>query len=121
MQFYFDKSETELRDSDGLELKLRPQSARVLALLLEQQNRIVSKDTIMSTVWADRVVTEDSVTQCIADIRRILGSEYRAKLQTIPKKGYRLSNITVKKTTIVGWAVRSCVLPPADLYGVLDG
>ncbi len=92
MHFYFDKSVTELKDSDGLELKLRPQSARVLALLLERQNQIVSKDTIMSTVWVDRVVTEDSVTQCIADIRRVLGPQYRAKLQTVPKKGYRFSN-----------------------------
>lgn len=44
----------------------------------------------MDAVWADIAVTESSLAQCVADIRRALGDEDRRVLQTQPKSGYRL-------------------------------
>ena len=44
----------------------------------------------METVWGDVLVTEDSLTQCVADIRRAIGDEDRRVLRTVPRKGYLL-------------------------------
>ena len=88
--FFFDASQHVLRGSDGEPIKLRPQSLDVFVLLLKSANEVVSKDDILNAVWRGVAVTDDSVTQCIVDIRRALGAEYRTLLQTVPKVGYRL-------------------------------
>lgn len=44
----------------------------------------------MAEVWGDIVVTDDSLTQCVADIRKAIDDEKRRIIQTVPKKGYRL-------------------------------
>ena len=77
--------------SDGDVVPLRPQSFRVLDFLLRNQERIVSRRQLGERLWPDRAVTDDSLTQCIADIRRALGPHCRGLLRTYPKRGYRLS------------------------------
>jgi hypothetical protein len=52
--------------------------------------RLVSKDELIAKVWDDVAVTEDSLTQCIADIRKAIGDEDRRVLRTVPRKGYIL-------------------------------
>ena len=70
--------------------KLRPQSNQVLEILEENRGDVVSKETLMARVWPDVHVTDDSLVQCIADIRRALGPQGAKALRTIPKKGYLL-------------------------------
>jgi len=88
--FIFDSSRHELTGPDGNTIKLRRQSLEVYVLLLENANEVVSKETILNTVWKTVAVTDDSVTQCIVDIRRALGKEHRSLLKTVPRVGYRL-------------------------------
>jgi len=88
--FIFDRSRHELTGPDGNTIKLRPQSLEVFVLLLENANEVVKKETILNTVWKSVAVTDDSVTQCVVDIRRALGEQHRSLLQTIPRVGYRL-------------------------------
>ena len=90
-QFVFNFSQHALTGPDGQTIKLRSQSLKVFLLLLENANQVVSKNEILASVWKGITVTDDSVTQCIGDIRRALGKEHRSLLQTIPKIGYRLS------------------------------
>jgi TolB-like protein len=44
----------------------------------------------MDAVWTDTHVTDDSLVQCISEIRKALGPDARL-LFTVPKKGYRLN------------------------------
>ena len=69
--------------------ELRAQSARVLAVLAERRGEIVGKDELHAAVWGDIAVTEDSLVQCIGDIRRALGGA-RDALATVPRRGYCL-------------------------------
>lgn len=55
------------------EIKLRPKSYQVLCYLVEHAGRLVSKDELFDAVWGQTVVTEDSLTQCLVEIRRALG------------------------------------------------
>ncbi len=87
-RFALDTNGGALRTTDGRELKLRPKSLALLRLLVENAGRLVSRDTITVTLWPDVIVGEDGITQCIADIRRILGRGAGEPVRTIPRRGY---------------------------------
>ena len=89
-QYVVDLVADELRTAKGEHVELRPRSLAVLRLLAEHAGRLVTKDDLIAKVWDDVAVTEDSLTQCIADIRRAIGDEERRVLRTMPPKGYML-------------------------------
>src|SRR3990170_4843069 len=89
--FVFLAKSRELRTVEGKAVDLRSQSAEVLSALAARPGEIVSKDALMQAVWPDTFVTDDSLTQCIADIRRALGDDAHVIVETLPKRGYRLS------------------------------
>jgi DNA-binding winged helix-turn-helix (wHTH) protein len=89
--FVIDLAREELRTITGECVDLRPRSLAVLRLLAANLGHVVTKDELMSTVWNDAIVTEDSLTQCIADIRRVIGDTDRRMIRTVPRRGYMLS------------------------------
>lgn len=89
--YSFNAEAEELAASDGTKVALRPQTARVLGVLAADPGQIVTKDTLMSAVWTDTYVTDDSLVQCISEIRRALGPKHAKLLATVPKQGYRLA------------------------------
>lgn len=86
----FDPQRNTLEDKEGKTVALRPQSVDVLGVLAAHAGTVVSKDSLLEEVWGDIAVTDDSLTQCIADIRRTLEDSDHKIVQTVPKKGYRL-------------------------------
>lgn len=86
----YDSASGTLRDSDGQTIALRPQSLAVLKHLVAKNGEIALRDDIIAEVWGDVHVTDDSLVQCVADIRKAIGREGREVIQTVPKKGYRL-------------------------------
>lgn len=87
----FDAATRDLRDADGRRVELRNKSSEVLARLAQQPGRIVSKSEIMDAVWPNVAVSDESLTQCVADIRRALGDKDQSILSTHIGKGYCLS------------------------------
>lgn len=76
-----------LRDDETL--LLRRQSYDVLKYLVQAAGRVVSNDEIVDAVWSVRPAQpQDSVTQCIKDIRRVMGDDARWMIRTISGKGY---------------------------------
>lgn len=88
---WFHHKKTRLIGRHGEEIHLRLQSAQVLGLLAASIGQTVSKTELFAEVWPDVSVTEDSLCQCIADIRRALGDKQRTILRTVPKRGYVLT------------------------------
>ena len=74
----------------GDEVLLRSQSAQVLRYLVDHLGRLTPRDDLIAKVWPDVAVTDDSLTQCISDIRRAIGDSTRQILKTVPKRGYVL-------------------------------
>jgi adenylate cyclase len=68
--------------------ELRPKSFEVLRYLVEHAGRIVTKDELLNAIWPDVTVTDESLTQCISDIRRALGDEGQRIVKTVPRRGY---------------------------------
>jgi TolB-like protein len=73
------------------DVHLRPKALQLLSVLARQGGRVVSKDDLMADVWPDVVVTEDSLTHCVHEIRAALGPDGAGLLRTIPRRGYMLA------------------------------
>lgn len=73
------------------ELHLRQQAFDVLVYLLENRERVISKDELITNVWSNTAVVDDALVQCIKDIRRALNDDpHRPRfIRTVPKLGYR--------------------------------
>ncbi len=101
----YDPHQQKLTDSSGQESVLRPQSLQVLQLLASKPNQVVTKDEIFATVWKEVSVTDDSLVQCIGDIRRALGDSKYKVLQTVPRRGYKLVTTTISPKPVPrsGW------------------
>ena len=79
-------SEVVIRD--GNTISLRPQSFQVLTYLVENRGQLVTKQALFDSVWGDTVVTDDSLTQCLVEIRKALGQRGRHLVRTLPRRGY---------------------------------
>jgi TolB-like protein/DNA-binding winged helix-turn-helix (wHTH) protein len=85
--FVLDVARRSLRRADQ-EVALRPRSFDVLAYLAGAAGRVVGKDELLAALWPGVVVTEDSLTRCISDIRQALGDDDQHVIKTVPRRGY---------------------------------
>ena len=88
--FALDVDHALLRDSKGTEVALRPKSLDLLLELARNPGRILSRDELFEAVWPDVTVTEDSIAQCVREVRRAIGDPEGRILRTIVKRGYCL-------------------------------
>jgi DNA-binding winged helix-turn-helix (wHTH) protein/TolB-like protein/Tfp pilus assembly protein PilF len=72
----------------GQEVKLRPKSFDVLKYLVANNQRLVTKGEIIQAVWPDSFVTDDSVVQCLRDVRRAMADDNQQYIKTVPRRGY---------------------------------
>lgn len=80
-----------LCQGDGTETMLRPKSLELLLFLLRNRGRVVGRAELLDAVWPKVFVTDDSITQCVGEIRRAMGEGSAALLRTVPRRGYLLS------------------------------
>ncbi len=76
---------------EGEERHLRQKTFQVLLYLLEQRERLITKDELINHVWQDTAVTDNALEQCLAEIRKVLGDDSRNPrfIKTVPRSGYR--------------------------------
>jgi predicted ATPase/DNA-binding winged helix-turn-helix (wHTH) protein len=72
----------------GHEIKLRPKVYQALTYLVQNPGRLVGKEELMKAVWPDTAVTDDSLVQCMLELRRALDDRSQRFLKTVPKRGY---------------------------------
>jgi len=72
-------------------ITLTPKAFDTLAALIQHRDRAVSKDELLSSVWPDTHVTEDSLIQCISVLRKTLGDDPTNPrlIATVARHGYR--------------------------------
>lgn len=81
-------------------IKLDPLCFSLLRYLVENGDRVVSKDELLSEIWQNTAVVEAVLPTCIGRIRRALGESARGEgaIETLHRRGYRLRH----PVTIVG-------------------
>src|SRR5829696_6921110 len=86
--FELDSDRAELRAPDGGTIRLRPKTLEILRLLAGSSGRVLSKQQLMEAVWPNVHVGEDSLFQCIREIRTALGDDKRQVVRVISGRGY---------------------------------
>ena len=68
---------------------------RMLLYLLQNRDRLVSKDDLIASVWGGRIVSDSNVTSRINAARRAIGDsgEDQKLIRTIPRKGFRFVGV----------------------------
>src|SRR6201988_3087819 len=81
-----------------LPVSLTPKAFDVLFFLLQNPNRLVTKEELLQGVWGDTFVEEGNLTQYISHLRKALGDnpEDTRLIVTIARKGYQFTaDVTV--------------------------
>jgi TolB-like protein/DNA-binding winged helix-turn-helix (wHTH) protein len=88
--FELDLTTVELREN-GKARDLEPQVFALLAVLVENRERLVSKDEIIDKVWDCRVVSDAAVASRVKSARQALGDDGKSQrfIRTIHGRGYR--------------------------------
>jgi TolB-like protein/DNA-binding winged helix-turn-helix (wHTH) protein len=86
-EFTLDVSRGCLR-RDGIDVPLRPKSFALLEYLITHAGRLVTKDELLSKIWPNVIVTEDSLSRCISEARAALGDTEQTAIKTVSKRGY---------------------------------
>jgi len=79
--------------NEGRPLSLTPKALEILIVLVQNGNRLTTKEELMRKVWPDSFVEEANLTVNISALRRLLGETVDGEqyIQTVPKSGYRFS------------------------------
>jgi len=88
----------QLRRGETL-LKVEPKPLEVLAELVRNAGELVTKNDLMDSVWAGRVVTESVIARCIAKLRAVLDDESQTLILTVHSYGYRFTGEVRRSTT----------------------
>lgn len=86
--FELDQRRAELRGAGGSPIRLRPKSFDMLYLFALNAGRVVSKQELMDAIWPNIHVGEDSLFQCIREIRSALADEERNLIRVVSGRGY---------------------------------
>jgi DNA-binding winged helix-turn-helix (wHTH) protein/TolB-like protein len=91
-RFRFDP-ENHLLEGDGKPIALTPKAFEILQVLVQNGNRLTSKEELMRRVWPDSFVEEANLTVNISVLRRQLGEapDGQQYIETVPTKGYRFA------------------------------
>ena len=96
---------------EGALVRLQPQPAEVLALLVARAGEVVTRDALRERVWGgDTFVDFDrGLNFCIAQIRSALGDSAESPrfIRTLPKRGYQF----IAPVERVGVAVPAVAAP----------
>ncbi|HXG65369.1 MAG TPA: winged helix-turn-helix domain-containing protein [Blastocatellia bacterium] len=78
---------------DGEIVHLTPKAIEMLLLLVKNRGKVVEKDYLMETLWADTIVEESNLTQTVYLLRKALGKDGDGQpfIQTLPKRGYKFA------------------------------
>jgi TolB-like protein len=106
VQFLFadhtlDTDRRELRR--GLEpVAVEPQVFDLLIYLLENRDRVVSKDDLIASVWGGRIVSDSTLTSRVNAARKAVGDngEDQKLIRTIARKGLRFVGVVRTQSSI---------------------
>jgi DNA-binding winged helix-turn-helix (wHTH) protein len=85
--FVLDLRRGSLLTAAGEEVPLRRQSFELLRLVVENAGRLINRDTINRVIWPDVAVTDDSIAQCVREVRGAIGDHTHRILRTAHRRG----------------------------------
>ncbi|SNS17990.1 winged helix-turn-helix domain-containing protein [Antarctobacter heliothermus] len=124
--FVFDAARFELC-RDGVPVKAEPQSLRLLRVLIENRDRVVTRADLEQDLWQGRAVSDWAISAAVKALRAVLDDSERQIIRTVHSRGFRfvaeLTRDTAPETAIPAVLVRPFRCPESaaeDAY-LVDG
>src|SRR5688572_12231823 len=75
----------------GTLVAIEPQVFDLLVYLIENRERVVSKDNLIEGVWGGRIVSDSTLTSRINAVRRAMGDSgaEQTLIRTVARRGFR--------------------------------
>ncbi|MEE9271038.1 MAG: winged helix-turn-helix domain-containing protein, partial [Candidatus Krumholzibacteria bacterium] len=104
-----DPQRLELRRANS-QIEVEPQVFSLLVYLIENRERVVTKDELIESVWDGRIVSDATMSSRISAARTALGDDGKAQrlIRTFPRRGFRFMSEVVEDE-----AVAASVAPAA--------
>jgi DNA-binding winged helix-turn-helix (wHTH) protein/TolB-like protein/Tfp pilus assembly protein PilF len=85
------KSHRLFRRESGELVPLTPKAVELLIFLIQNKGRVLTKDELLDTIWADTIVEESNLSQTIFVLRKTLGENTKKPrfILTVPNRGYQ--------------------------------
>src|SRR5215470_14819601 len=99
--YTLDAAHRSLRAADR-EIPLRPKSFEVLRYLVENADRVVTKEELIKAIWSNVMVTDESLAHCVSEVRHALGDSKQTIIATVPRRGYRFAAPVSRAATTAG-------------------
>jgi TolB-like protein len=107
--FELDLAKVELRE-DGQPRKIEPQVFALLALLIENRERVVSKEEVFEKIWDGRIVTDSALSTRVKSARKLLRDDGRSQqyIKTVHGRGLRfVADVRLQRVPAVELRVTS--------------
>ena len=91
---YFFRVDTRvLKHSSGTSQRLSPTEAKLLLLLLQHMNRVLSREEALTKIWGDdSYFTARSMDVYMTKLRKYLDQDDSIRIITVPNSGFMLEN-----------------------------
>jgi DNA-binding winged helix-turn-helix (wHTH) protein len=106
---------------NGQEVPLRPKTFDVLKYLVLHHGKLIPKNELVEAVWHDTAITDNSLAQCLFEIRRAVDDE--TLVRTVARRGYMFDapvSLVVRDPFRAVPEVVSTALPGRDVRWVPD-
>jgi TolB-like protein len=110
--YTLDIARNSLRAADR-EVPLRRKSFELLRYLVENPDRLATKEELLKAIWPNVIVTNEVLTQCVSEVRQAIGDSKQTIIVTVPRRGYRFAASVLRVATSA--AVPQPALPTAEL------
>ena len=85
------------------EIPLRRKTFEFLRYVASNSCRLVAKEELLTAVWPNVIVSDDSIVQCVTELRRALGDHDQRLIKTIQRRGYRFETpVSIETSTVSG-------------------
>lgn len=97
--FVLDPSQ-RLLAREGAPLEINSRYLDALHLMVREPGQLITRDRFLDEVWTGIPVTDEALSQCVANLRRLLGDDAARPrfIETVPKHGYRFIAPVEEKT-----------------------
>jgi TolB-like protein len=105
-EYELDTDRRELHCNGDL-VSLEPQVFDLLKFLIQNRDRVVSRDDLIAAIWGGRIVSESALTSRINAVRSAVGDSGndQRRIRTLPRKGIRFIAAVQEEPAKLGAAV----------------